>query len=236
MEQLDLLWEYQEFDLILDQYAQERKNHKLRHTLLKLKKYLINRQAYLEKLDEEANKKSSYFDRINHEYENILGVLKTEQEKIAAGEYTTLKQIEELEKEAAAMRDRAIKREDELKRLIRELDNFQRKLENLGHQIAKAKKEYADTKVAYDKEVEKIQQEYNKVKVQRDQVGARIGKALMTKYKNIRTSRVPVISTIVEDRCGGCNMSLASLVIQNVKDKKRIVECENCGRILYDGA
>jgi len=235
MEQLDLLWRYQEFDLILDQFDQERKNHELRHSLLKLKNYLINRQEYLEKLDEEANKKNSFFNRINHEYENMLGILKTEQEKISAGEYKTLKQIEQLEKEGAALRDKAIKKEEELKRLIKEMDNFQRKVENIGHQISKAKKEYADTKAAYDKEVEKIQAEYNKVKTQRDQLGAGIDKALMAKYKNIRASRSPVISVILQDRCGGCNMSLASLVIQNVKDKKRIVECENCGRFLYYG-
>jgi predicted nucleic acid-binding Zn-ribbon protein len=28
-------------------------------------------------------------------------------------------------------------------------------------------------------------------------------------------------------------MSLASLVAQNVKEKKSIIECENCGRLLY---
>ncbi len=233
MEQLDLLWKYQEFDLIMDQHDQERKNHPLRHTLLKLKDYLIEQQGNLVKLDQEANAKTQYFDRIQSEYERMLNLLKEEQNKVASGEYTTLQQLEQLEKEGIALREKAVHKEDELKRLILELDSFVKNLGDIGHKIARAKKEYAEAKVAYDKEVEKIQQAYNKVKEQRDQYTQKIDKALINKYKNIRSNRSPVISTLLQDRCGGCNMSLASLVLQNVKEKKRIIECENCGRFLY---
>lgn len=233
MEQLDLLWKYQELDLVMDQYEQERKNHHLRHTLLKLKNYLMEQQDNLVKFDEEASKKHQYYNRIQHEYENMLQLLISEKEKITTGDLN-LKQLEQLEKEGTQLRDKTAKKEEELKRLIRELDSFQKKLEDIGHRVAKAKKEYGDTKTAYDQEVKRIQQEYNKVKQRREQYVDKIDKALINKYHNVKSNRVPVIAAIQQDRCGGCNMGLASLVIKNVKDKNRIVECENCGRLLLD--
>ena len=35
------------------------------------------------------------------------------------------------------------------------------------------------------------------------------------------------------DRCGGCNMSLPTSTVKRVATGEGIVECENCGRILY---
>lgn len=235
MEQLDLLWQYQEFDLVLDQYDQERKNHPLRHTLLKLKNYLMDQQSQLMKLDEEADRRQQQLARLQKEYELLAAQLGEEQHKVAVGAFTTLQQVEQLEKDGKALRDKAARKEEELKRLIREMENMAKKIEDIGHKIAKAKKEYAEVKESYDEAVKAIMAEYNKVKAQRDQFAVQLDKGLLSKYKNIRTTRTPVISTILQDRCGGCNMSMASLVIQKVKDKKRVVECENCGRILFYG-
>lgn len=235
MEQLDLLWQYQEFDLVLDQYDQERKNHPLRHTLLKLKNYLMDQQSQLMKLDEEADRRQQKFVRLQKEYELLATQLEEEKRKVAVGEFTAMQQIEQLEKDGKALRDKAARIEEELKRLMREMETMAKKIEDIGHKMAKSKKEYSEVKESYDAAVKKIMAEYNKVKTQRDQFAANLDKALLIKYNNIRTTRTPVISTILQDRCGGCNMSMASLVIQKVKDKKRVVDCENCGRILFYG-
>ena len=60
-----------------------------------------------------------------------------------------------------------------------------------------------------------------------------VNNALLKEIRGNKEQSSTVMAEIRQDRCGGCNMALASLVIQNVKDKGRIIECENCGRILY---
>ena len=35
------------------------------------------------------------------------------------------------------------------------------------------------------------------------------------------------------DQCGGCNMSLPQATLRKMKNDSGIIECENCGRILY---
>lgn len=233
MDQLDILWKYQELDLLMDQYDQEKKNSALRQKLVKIKNYLVDQEKYLVKLDNEAGRKNSFYTKIQNEYDNAESILKAGREKVESGEAKTIEELEALSREGLMLRDRLIAKSDDLKKLLKELDQFQKKLDDIRLKVAKAKKEYADVKKDYDKELEKIQKEQDKIKEKRDQLANDIDKALMAKYNSLKANRNPVISLLVNDQCGGCYMSLASLVVQNVKDRKRIVECENCGRFLY---
>jgi predicted nucleic acid-binding Zn-ribbon protein len=233
MEQLEILWKYQELDLLMDQYSLDQKNSDLRQKLLKLKNYLVKQEEYLVKLDSEAGRKNSFYNKIQHECDSISDTIKAEMERLESGEITAVSDLENMSRAGLALKDRLNKKEEELKRLLKEIEVFQKKLDDIRVKVAKAKKEYADVKKDYDEEVIKLQQERNKVKEQRDNVGGDIDKALLAKYKNIKASKSPVISLMDNNQCGGCFMSLASLVVQNVKDRKQIVECENCGRILY---
>jgi predicted nucleic acid-binding Zn-ribbon protein len=233
MEQLEILWKYQELDLQMDQYSLEQKNSDLRKKLLKLRDYLVKQDEYLGKLDNEAVRKNSFYNKIQNECDSISNTIKTEMEKLKAGEITEVSDLEDMSRASMALRDRLNKKEEELKRLLKEIEAFQKKLNDIRLKVTKAKKEYAEVKKAYDQEMLKLKQDRDKVKEQRDSLGGGIDKTLLAKYKNIKASKSPVISLMDNNQCGGCFMSLASLVVQNVKDGKRIVECENCGRILY---
>ncbi len=233
MEQLDILWEYQELDLIVDQYENDIKSSASRKQLLKLKKYLVDRDQYLVKLDEEANRKTENFNRILREYESIQDTMADITKKAGSGEGKSLAEIEQMLKEGLLLQDKLKKNESELKKLIQDLNTFEKELEDILAKVAQAKKEYARIKKEYDSEVEKIKQEQDEVKAKRDMLAANIDKNLLAKYNNLKITRTPVIAVLENDQCSGCYMSLASLVVQNVKDRKRIVECENCGRLLY---
>jgi len=233
MDRLDTLWKYQELDLAMDQYILDKKNSDLRQKLLKLRDYLIKQEETLVKLDDDAEQKNNLLSKVQHEYNEISSTIKSQIEKLQAGEIKALDELEEMTKEGLALKDRIRKKEDELKKLVKELDNFQNKLNDIRQKVARAKKEYTEMKKVYDEQVLSINEELNNLKEQRDKLAAGIDKVLMTKYKNIKASKTPVISQLIDNQCGGCFMSLASLVIQRVKDKKQIVECENCGRILY---
>lgn len=42
----------------------------------------------------------------------------------------------------------------------------------------------------------------------------------------------PIARLIDGNRCGGCNMNLPQVILRNIRMGARIVECENCGRIV----
>lgn len=234
MEQLDILWEYQELDMIVDQYENDIKSSASRKQLLKLKRHLVDRDQYLVKLDEEAYRKNDNYNKILREYENIQDTISNITAQAKSGEEKSLDELEQMLREGLILQDKLRKNEAELKKLLDELKAFRNELDDIRVKVSQAKKQYASIKKEYDSEVLKIKQEQDEVKEKRDKLAADIDKALLAKYNNLKITRTPVIAILENDQCSGCFMSLASLVVQNVKDGKRIVECENCGRLLYN--
>ena len=42
------------------------------------------------------------------------------------------------------------------------------------------------------------------------------------------------MAKLINGQCSGCFMSLPSATLLDIRSGDRIVECDNCGRILYD--
>ncbi|MGI6189321.1 MAG: hypothetical protein GX041_05005 [Clostridiales bacterium] len=235
MGQLDILWDYQAFDMKMDEYENMRRNIPLRYRLIELKNYLIDQQEQLIKCNDEADKKSNTLNRINHEYETIANAFKTDYDIIDNSQVKTLKQLEEMHKNALELKEKLAKKEEELKNLLNDVQSLSNKLNEIRVNIIKGKKEYSEIKVKYDQEVKKIQKEYLAVKAKRDGLRGKIDDSLMEKYNNLRNSRNTAVVLLENDCCGGCNMALAALVLERLKRGDKIIECENCGRILYTG-
>ncbi len=234
MGQLDLLWEYQELERLMDGYKHEKNSLPMRKELRKLQKYLIDQQNQLIKFDEEANKKNNKLNKIYHEYDNIVNSLRIDQEKIAEGSIKNLKQVEQLEKNAQILKEKAIKKEEELKKLREEIEEFSKIVKEVGIRISKAKKEYTKVKVEYDRQAGDIQKKYDEAKSKKNDLKQKIDKKLLSKYNELKNNHDEPISLVTSHYCcSGCNMQLASLAIQNLKEGSHIIECENCGRLLY---
>ena len=233
MEQLDMLWKYQDLDLLMDQYVADQRNSDSRKKLLKLKRYLVKQDNYLVRLDREAQRKSSLCDKIRQECDTIRSSMETEREKLSTDEAPTMVDLDAMEKSGIEMKGQILKKEASLKQLLQEMKVFQKKLDDIREKVARAKKDYINVKKDYDAEVAKIRQERAGVKKKRDSLGAGIDPPLLTKYRNIKASKTPVLSVMENNQCGGCFINLASLVVQKVRNGEKIVECENCGRILY---
>ena len=116
------------------------------------------------------------------------------------------------------------------------MDSLNQNLRALNTRVRKGKKEYDINKREYDLVTKEIGQEYSKIKARRDVIEARLKSSLLKRYEAVKGNHSVVMAEIDQNRCGGCNMALASLVVQKVKDKNGVIECENCGRILYSGA
>lgn len=236
MKQLDLLWQYQKLDLEMDELEKQIKSSSLRHKLVKLMNYLKEQQAQLIKLNDEADKKNHIYTRIKHEFENINDGLKADEEYLATGEAKNLKQLEQMEKRMFQAQEKLGKKENELAALLDDMESFNKRLQDVRSRINRGKDEYAKNKKEYDETMKVVQNRYVSIKAKRDEIGGKIEDILLNKYRGLKPSHSIGVADIEQGRCGGCNMTLASLVIQNVKEQIRPVECENCGRILYAGA
>jgi predicted nucleic acid-binding Zn-ribbon protein len=99
------------------------------------------------------------------------------------------------------------------------------KEKNLEHKKSELDKIIADT----EKEETHLNKDVSKA---REAVEER----LLTSYERIRTSyrNGLAVVPIVRDSCGGCFNTIPPQRQSEIKQRKKIIVCENCGRILVD--
>lgn len=116
MEQMDILWKYQNLDIMVDNCENQRKNSPLRQRLIYLKNYLTDQQTLLLKLEEEIDRKNIVLNRINHEYENCANEIKSERHKLEADQVKTLKHLEQMHDDALGIKAKLTKKSHEIGR------------------------------------------------------------------------------------------------------------------------
>nr|WP_122011866.1 C4-type zinc ribbon domain-containing protein [Maliibacterium massiliense] len=229
--QLEKLWQYQQVDLEIDGIMAQVKATPLRQKLVRTYNYLKEQQQVVVRMEAELTETRRRLDL-------VLQECRASDEALAAWNEDDLPEMsrEELVKmrqQAASWADTMGKREKELARLAAALSERQKQLDEMRVKLARAKRDYPLLKEQYDGEVAKAEQQTAPLRAKRDTMAKNVDPALLKRYLNIKGRRPNPVAKVVSDQCSGCNMSIAALVLRNVRTSGAIVECENCGRILY---
>lgn len=233
MEQLDYLWDYQELDLKINDLDTQKKDSLHRKELTRAIRYLKNQQQGIIKLNNDIDKKNHIYNRIHHEFESINKSLEQEGDILESGEIKAFKQLEQIEQKISEAEEKLAEKKQELMALSQDMESLNKRLQSITLRLRKGKKDYDRIKKEYDLSTEEINAQYKEIKSQMDAIKGKLNNSLLRKYEAVKNSHASAMAEIEGERCGGCNMALASLVIQNVKSKAKLIECENCGRILY---
>lgn len=233
MKQLDYLWTYQELDLKIDELERKKKNSSTRKELYKSVKYLKNQQKSLIKLNNDFDKKNHIYNRIYHEFENLNKSLIEEEDILNSGNVKSFKQLDQMENKISEAQEKLKAKKQELVNLLMEIDILNKKLQDVSQRLRDGKKQYDGNKKEYDLEMKGLDSQLAQIVAERDTIGEKLNSSLLKRYEAVKGNHTTAVAEIEQNRCGGCNMTLASLVVQNVRDKTSILECENCGRILY---
>lgn len=232
MEQIYLLLEYQNLDLTLDQLDDQRKSSTLRHKLFELKNYLTEQQNELVRLEKDVEKKTGIIESLLREFEIDQSEYNDCCLKLGDVQLSGV-EIKDLRDLVLELKAGVEQKTNDLSKLLSESNSVGRKLDSLRSNVFKAKKEYTDVKQQYDLEVDSLHSEQNNVKLKRDELAKVIEPSLLARYLKKKDKGIRVLATIENSRCGGCNMMLSAVAIQTLKDKIDLLECENCGRLLF---
>ena len=123
--------------------------------------------------------------------------------------------------------------EQELFRVRKDSEVRDRQQKEIRVRAAKAKAEYDEIKQVYDQEFKKDSEQLAALKRKADTAGKGIKPELLERYANIKQHAAPPMARLVGGQCGGCYMSLPSVTLKQIQTEGRVVECDNCGRILY---
>lgn len=109
-------------------------------------------------------------------------------------------------------------------------------LEQIKKQINTKESILANKKAELEKIVASTEKEEAQCRKASDQARAKVDERLLVSYDRIRKNYrngLAVVS-IVRDACGGCYNAIPPQRQSEIRQHKKIVICENCGRILVD--
>ena len=232
MQQYELLWQYQQVDMELDQYEKEMRASSNRKELLKHREFLLEQQSVLKKIESDVEIMSDRMEALADEITRLNGSVA---EATANFEANRPQDLEEAKKQIASIQKllTTISRyEAELAKLRKDSEARDRQQREVRVRAAKARAEFDRIKVIYDEEFKKASVKLDELKKKVAKEAEGIDPALIEKYKSIKRHAAMPITRLHDDRCGGCNMQLPAADMNKIRTGAPFVECENCGRII----
>ncbi len=98
--------------------------------------------------------------------------------------------------------------------------------------IAKARKEYDELKATVEKERADAQESLKTAKEAAAALAKAVDPQLLEAYRQVKRNHALAVVEVVGNKCSGCNMELPAVADRRLREQE-LVECDNCGRILY---
>ncbi|MCM8785652.1 MAG: C4-type zinc ribbon domain-containing protein [Candidatus Omnitrophica bacterium] len=125
--------------------------------------------------------------------------------------------------------------EDDILLLMEKEDDVLKKLKILEEELKKAKEKVSKIIEEEKKKIENLKIEVELKKREREDIVKDIDYKMYVLYEKIRESKKDKIAVVKIENgiCSGCYMKLPTFLVEKVKKKKEIIQCENCSRILF---
>ncbi len=232
MEQIEMLWQFQLADMEADALESEIKRSPNRQALMKNREFLVEQQNAVKRMEEEVSEMVDRVDVIKDAIGRLEEQLAALQKRMETQPPESQEQAKELSRDAQKLLSGITSYEQEMRLIQKDAADRDRLEKDIRMKYAKVKAEYDKQKVAYEAEYkDQMKALEEKRKVAQDKAKG-IEEKLMEKYQLIKQHSVPPIARLVGDQCGGCNMSLPSVTLRNIKGGGQIIECETCGRMI----
>ena len=231
MDQLHLLWDYQQADMEADKMEASIKRSPTRQKLVKYRDYLLEQQNVMKRITGEVAAMADRLEALKDAVSMTENQLKSLQTKIENDPPQDSESTQQFIADVRRFQNNLTTYEQEIRRIRKDAGDRERLQHDVKVRAAKAKGEFDKLKVDYDAEYQEKSKELTALKAVAAEKAKGIEQDLMDRYQNIKRRSVPPLAQLYGDQCGGCNMSLPSAVSRKIKAGE-LVECETCGRLL----
>ena len=231
MEQLEMLWAYQQEDIKADKIASDIRRSPKRQQLEKKRDFIMEQQKLYKQIEEQVAAMADRMDMIHQAIPRCEEQLKALNERAEKNPPADLDAVRALIAEVNACRSTIADYETEMRKIVKESADHVNRQRNIRHEVAKVKVEFDALKAAYDKE---LAEQKKLLEAQREiakQKAEGIDPQLMEQYNVIKKHITPPMSRLMSDQCSGCNTALPSAALRKIKSGE-VLECETCGRMI----
>lgn len=230
MEQLEMLWIYQQADMAADKLEKEIKRSSTRQKLVKCRDNCLEQQEAYKHTDNEIAAMADRLDALKDAISMTEEQLKALQAKVEQGS-ETLEAVTAFIVDAKHLQSNLNSYEQETKRIRKDAQDREKQRHDIKVRYAKYKAEFDKLKADYDTEYKAKSKELEQLRNAAKEKTAGISEQLLERYRTIKLHSVPPLARLNNSQCSGCNMAVPSAVVRTIKSGQ-LVECETCGRLL----
>ena len=227
--QIKEILEYQKIDSKIRKIDAEIKNSEDRKKATQMQEYLRDSQSKLVKLEESSVKLVKLCEKAVQTHNDF--VLRVEQ-IMKEGEEKTQDEVRAKLEKLNSLHASIVKIEKDIESLKSSIDKISAEFDNLMKNSKTAKGNFEIYKNRFNELKKKYEPELKTLMQERDKIGAGIQAELLSKYKHKAESKTPVFVPCRDNACGGCRMEISGSKLKALKETG-MIECENCGRIIY---
>ena len=232
MSQIAQLLKYQLKDAELLAIEQDIANSEARKKYAQAKSFMKKASEKLDQLEGKSQEILNVLEKLNKKYTDFTDVLKD------------FEHLDELVDEGADIsfyQRNASQIADSIKSLKGEIANLSALAKETADEYQALKKKVIATQKQYPVLQEEYQKYSNSKKAAKDAIAAELEElskeldvGVLHKYQVKRSERIafPIICAIKMDRCSKCGTEL-SIASKEIVAAGKVIECENCHRLLY---
>ncbi|MBS1715420.1 MAG: hypothetical protein JST30_13910 [Armatimonadetes bacterium] len=180
-----------------------------------------------------ARKLSAEMKDAELEQKGLADKVKKFESDLYGGKVVNPREVENLEKEIASLKERSGKIDDRLLELYEEVPPAKAKAEEAERRISALRGTIAEKQSAAKEEHVRLQEAYKREAAKRATAKAAVPGPLFSLYERIREKSDVGMAMVSDDhRCEACGMPVSEKFFDALVHDK-VMQCENCRRILF---
>ena len=230
---LENILEYQEIEGKLVAEENELLKSKDREKVAEISQLLKNQHARILTLEAQAQKVNDSYKKATAKYEEFLKKLEVLEKEMESADSSKIAVYEKAYKDFASVAN-ALEKDianiyNHIQQISKEYEEIIKKSKSDREKFDKCKASFAKLKAEKEPKIEELKSKLQTAKSKLDQ------KLLNVYLQKREAKKFPVFVALISNKCGGCRMEISASKLGQMKTNDYgVIECENCGRLIYN--
>lgn len=189
-------------------------------------------EAELKAAESERAGIDKQYKELDAEAETLREQIRQINDKLYGGKIKNPKELVGYEQEAGILKANLAKKDDMLLDMMEKLESGKASIKKLKEVCKTAQGAWESEKTELKVLVDVVKKELSVLETKRGELLASIDKETLAAYEGLKGRKGQVVVKVEQGRCLGCRVALSVNELQRARGNA-IVNCGNCGRILY---
>jgi predicted nucleic acid-binding Zn-ribbon protein len=166
------------------------------------------------------------------ELEDLQEKIRQIEKRLYGSQTKDPKELVNLEKESRSLRSQVKIKEDALLGLMGQVEETEAKSKTSAEEAERLKRDWEQRQEIFAPKKSEIEVTLTRLRSERAGVASQTDPEAFGIYERIRLARGQAVVKVEKGRCLGCNITVATSQWQKARAGE-LIQCNNCGRILY---